>query len=476
VVERLVVVGADAAGMSAAHQALRTAARLGRDLQVVAAERTEHTSYSACGIPYWVAGDVPDGDSLVARTADQHRAAGIDLRLGTVVEGIDPAAATVQLRDARTGHTDRIGYDQLMLATGAHPVEPDWARRPDGSAVPGVRAVRSLDDGAAWLAQLADAGRTVKQGVVVGGGYIGLEMAEAFVRRGLEVTLVTRGEVMGSLDPDLGARVRAELERAGVRVVTGAEIDGLELHDGHPCCLAAGGSRFDADVVALGLGARPETELAEVAGLPLGTFGGLLPDDRQQVTDRIWAAGDCCESIGRMGGGRLGGGRLGGGRLGGGRLYVPLGTHANKQGRVAGENLAGGDARFGGVLGTAVTRFAAGGVNVEVGRTGPTSAQAAEAGLDVISLVTESTTASGYMPEAFPIAVKVLADRSDRKLLGVQLVGGPGTAKRVDLAAVALWTGQTVDELAGMDLAYAPPFSPVWDPVQIACRRLADRW
>jgi NADPH-dependent 2,4-dienoyl-CoA reductase/sulfur reductase-like enzyme len=480
VVERLVVVGADAAGMSAAHQALRTAAARGRELEVLALERSGHTSYSACGIPYWVAGDVPSGDALVARTADQHRAAGIDLRLHTVVEAIDPAAGTVDLRDLSggrtggTGGTERVGYDHLLLATGAHPVEPAWARTADGEPVPGVHAVRSLDDGAVWLDRLTSTDRPPRTGVVVGGGYIGLEMAEAFLRRGLEVTLVTRGEVMGSLDPDLGARVREQLVAAGVTVVTGAEIDDLELDDGHSCCLAAGGRRFDADVVALGLGARPETELAAAAGLPLGDSGGLLPDDRQQLTagpgddwaGSIWAAGDCCESYTR----------LDGGRRGGIRVFVPLGTHANKQGRVAGENLAGGDARFGGVLGTAVTRFSGGGVTVEIGRTGPTSAQAAAAGYDVVSLVTESTTASGYMPEASPIAVKVLADRGTRRLLGVQLVGGPGTAKRVDLAAVAIWTSQTVDEVAGMDLAYAPPFSPVWDPVQIACRRLADRW
>jgi NADPH-dependent 2,4-dienoyl-CoA reductase/sulfur reductase-like enzyme len=155
-------------------------------------------------------------------------------------------------------------------------------------------------------------------------------------------------------------------------------------------------------------------------------------------------------------------------------VYVPLGTHANKQGRVAGENLAGGDTRFGGVLGTAVTQFVAGGVHVEVGRTGPTTEQASADGREVVSLVTESTTTSGYMPQATPIAVKVLA-RPDGTLVGVQIVGGPGSAKRIDTAAVALWHHDTAEAVAGMDLAYAPPFSPVHDPVQIAGRRLADR-
>lgn len=462
---RLVVVGADAAGMSAAHQALRTARDAGRPLAVTVLERTAHTSYSACGIPYWVAGDVPDGDALVARTAAEHRAAGIDLRLRTEAVGLDVDARTVTARDLRTGDRTTLEYDDVLLATGAAPNVPPWALAADGGPVRGVRVVKDLDDGAAWLDLLAGAqtpdGAPPRRGVVVGGGYIGLEMAEAFLRRGLETTLVTRREVMGTLDPDLGARVRQAVERAGVTVVCGADVDGLLTDDaGRVTCVLAGGTRFAGDVVALGLGARPRSELAAVAGLPLGAFGGLLPDDHQRVADGVWAAGDTCEQLERHGGRRV---------------YVPLGTHANKQGRVAGENVAGADAVFGGVLGTAVTRFAAGGVHVEVGRTGPTTEQARAAGMAVETLVTESTTASGYMPEAAPVAVKVLADPLTRRLLGVQVVGGPGAAKRVDTAAAAIWLGATVDDVAGMDLSYAPPFSPVWDPVQIACRRLADR-
>ncbi len=457
---RVVVIGADAAGMSAAHQALRTAARRGTALDVVAFDRGGHTSYSACGIPYWVAGDVPDGATLVARTAEQHRAAGIDLRMRTEVEGIDPAAGVVSVRELDSGRTDRVGYDQLVIATGASPVVPDWARGPAGAPLPGVRAVHDLDDGAAWIDRLTGAARP-RRAAVVGGGYIGVEMAEAFLRRGLEVSLVTRGEVMSTLEPELGARVREAMVRAGVEVVTGVAVDGLDSVDGRLSCLAAGERCLEVDVVALGLGARPRTVLAAGAGLPLGAAGGLLPDDRQSVAEAIWAGGDCCESVERVTGERR---------------HLALGTHANKQGRVAGENLAGGDARFRGVLGTAITRFAAGGVNVEVARTGPTIAQARSAGFQPVSLLTESTTASGYMPEASPIAVLVIGCRDSGRLLGVQVVGGPGAAKRIDLAAVAIWTGQQVEEVAAMDLSYAPPFSPVWDPVQIACRRWADRY
>jgi NADPH-dependent 2,4-dienoyl-CoA reductase/sulfur reductase-like enzyme len=466
-VQRVVVIGADAAGMSAAHQALRTAKARGVRLALTVFERTSHTSYSACGIPYWLAGDVPDGERLVARTAEQHRAAGIDLRLNTEVTALDLGGRTVSAREPATGEATTQAFDDVVLATGAAPRIPGWARRADGGLVAGVLPVKTLDDGAAWLTLLD--GR-LKRAVVVGGGYIGLEVAEAFVRRGLPTTLVTRHEVMGSLDPDLGALVRAGLERAGVTVRVGADVDGLDTGpDGAVRCVSAGGDAFEGELVALGLGVVPSTELAAAAGLSLGEHGGLLPDDRQQVADGVWAAGDCCEPLERHGARRV---------------YVPLGTHANKQGRVAGENLVrggpdadrgAGPARFGGVLGTAVTRFVANGVHVEIARTGPTMAQARAAGLDAVGLVTESTTASGYMPEAAPITVKVLADAGTRRLLGVQLVGGPGTGKRIDTAAAAIWLHGTVDDVAGMDLSYAPPFSPVWDPVQIACRRLADR-
>jgi NADPH-dependent 2,4-dienoyl-CoA reductase/sulfur reductase-like enzyme len=463
VATRVVVIGADAAGMSAAHQALRVARRTGRSLEIVVLERTQHTSYSACGIPYWLAGDVAEGERLVARTAQQHRDAGIDLRLGVEAVALDLAARTVTTRDVGDGSAaGTLAFDELVLATGAHARVPAWARGSDGRPVPGVRAVKTLDDGAAWIDLLLGSreGRPPRRAVVVGGGYIGIETAEAFLRRGLETTVVTRGEIMGSLDPDMGARVRAAMVRAGVEVSCSEEADGLERGaDGRVAAVLAGGRRFEADVVALGLGAVPSVELAAEAGLPLGAFGGLLPDERQRVADGVWAAGDCCEVLERHGPWRV---------------YVPLGTHANKQGRVAGENLAGGDARFEGVLGTAITRFVAGGEHVEISRTGPTRRQALAAGAVVQTLVTESTTASSYMPEASPIAVKVAADPASRRLIAVQIVGGPGAGKRIDTAAAAIWCGARVDDVAQMDLAYAPPFSPVYDPVQIACRRLAD--
>jgi NADPH-dependent 2,4-dienoyl-CoA reductase/sulfur reductase-like enzyme len=449
--QRLVVVGANAAGMSAASQALRTAAARGADLEVVAVEQGTDVSYSACGIPYWVAGDVADADALVARTAQQHRDNGIDLRLSHRATGLDLDRRELEVHDLDDRTTRRLGFDHLMIATGAAPIQPEWA-----AGIDGVLPVTSLTHGATWRALLDKAPR---RALIVGGGYIGVEVAEAFARRGLRTTMVNRGgePMSGSLEPELGKRVRAGLELAGVEVITGTEVEGLEAgRDGGIRAACIGGTAYEADVVALALGVRPRTALAADAGLPVGEHGGLVPDDRQRLGDGIWAAGDCCEVWDR---------------LLGQRWFVPLGTHANKTGRVAGTNIGGGDACFPGIVGTAILRAA----DAEVGRTGLTQRWADGRGLATESVLMDSTTAAGYMPEADPVTVWVLGERGTGRLLGCQLVGGRGAGKRVDIAATALWAGLTAHDVAMSDLAYAPPFSPVWDPVQIACRRLAER-
>lgn len=461
------MVGADAAGMSAAHTALRAAASAGREIDVTVVEATGHTSYSACGIPYWIAGDVPRGEDLVARSAQEHRAAGIDLRLGSRAVALDSERRRVRVEGPGGGPADELEYGELVLATGAAPIVPDWARAADGVPVAGVHPVKNLDDGALWTELLSGAGELdgPSRAVVVGGGYIGLEMAEALIRRGLSTTLITRSRVMSSLDADLGTEIEDALVAGGVDLRTGRTVDRLETTEGPAGARVSGvvtdtGERLAADVVVLAIGVEPATALGAAAGLPLGEDGGYLPDPGGRVAPGIWAAGDCCELTHR---------------LTGRRVFLPLGTHANKLGRVVGDNLLGRDRRFGGALGTAITRFVAGGVHLEIARTGLSSAAATEAGYDVAALVTSGTTASGYMPEAEAIHTKVLADRATRRLLGVQIVGGPGSAKRVDAAAAALWGALDVDDLAGMDLAYAPPFATVWDALQIAARRLADR-
>ena len=451
---RVLVVGADAAGMSAAHQALRTARRTGRELAITVLERSTHTSYSACGIPYWMAGDVDSGDDLVARTADAHREAGIDLRLGVEVVAADLDASTVT-----TGSGEVIGFDDLVVATGAPAVVPDWALRPDGTTYDGVGTVKTLDDGAAWAERFAEVGDGAHV-LVVGAGYVGLEVVEAALRRGFGVTVLTRGRGMSMLEDEMSDRVNAAMCEAGAEVVLGAEVTGLDTRDDRVTGVRWDGGSREADLVVLAIGVRPATDFLAGSGLEMADNGALRPDPHGRVAEHVWAAGDCCE-VRR--------------RIDDAWVFRPLGTYATKHGRALGDTLAGGSLSFDGMVDTSITRFAFGDVHLEVARTGLSRADAEAAGHDPVVLVTEGSTASGYMPEADPIAIWVMADRVTRRLLGVQVVGGRGAGKRIDAAAAVLWHEGSVDDLAWMDLAYAPPFATAWDVLQVAARRVAER-
>ncbi|WP_439940846.1 FAD-dependent oxidoreductase [Streptomyces sp. BBFR115] len=450
--ERLVVIGGDAAGMSAASQARRL--RGAGELEIVAFERGHFTSYSACGIPYWVGGDVEERDRLIARTPEEHRARGIDLRLRTEVTEIDVAAGRVRARDVDSGAESWTSYDKLVIATGARPVRPDLP----GVDAPGVHGVQTLDDGQALLDSLARA--RGRRAVVVGAGYIGVEMAEALIRRGYEVTVVNRGaEPMSTLDADMGRLVREAMEGLGVTMVGEAEVTKvLTGQDGRVRAVATEDAEYPADVVVLGIGVRPETALARAAGLPLGAHGGLLTDRAMRVRghENIWAGGDCVEVLDLVSGQQR---------------HIALGTHANKHGQVIGTNVGGGYATFPGVVGTAVSKVC----DLEIARTGLREKDARRVGLQFEAVTIESTSRAGYYPGASPMTVKMLAERRTGRLLGVQIVGREGAAKRVDIAAVALTAGLTVEQMTALDLGYAPPFSPVWDPVLVAARKAAAK-
>ncbi len=343
-------------------------------------------------------------------------------------------------------------YDRLLLATGAVPVCPDLPGA-DAVAICGVNTLQSGIE----LRRILDGG-SAKKGVVVGGGYIGLEMAEALVRRGLDVTLIARSpEVMGTLDEEMGHLVSEALRDFGVTLYLEETLTGFETTLGKVTGVMTEKRSLPADIVILGLGVRPNTELAAAAGIPLGEKGSIRVNVRMETgIPGIWAAGDCAESfhlVSRR------------------PFYIALGTVANRQGRVAGINLGGGYATFPGVVGTAVTKIC----QVEVARTGLQENELREMGVEWVSAVITSRTKAGYYPGAGEITVKVLAERGSGRLLGGQIVGLEGSAKRIDTLATALHAGFTVEEMINLDLGYAPPFSPVWDPVVTAAREAAKK-
>jgi NADPH-dependent 2,4-dienoyl-CoA reductase/sulfur reductase-like enzyme len=442
-VDRLVVIGGDAAGMTAASQARRQRA----DLDIVALEKGRWTSYSACGIPYVVGGSVDELDDLIVRSPqvfrDQFR---IDARTGHEVMAIDFDDRSVEVRDHEHDRTYRLGFDILHIGTGATPLRPPLP----GMDSPFVRGVQTLEDADHLLAR--SIGENVERVVVVGGGYIGLEMAEAFVERGCSVTVVTRSpEVMPTLDPDMGGMVTAAMRRVGIKVRCGETVTGFE----NGMVVTDAGS-LPADLVVLGLGVAPNTALAAAAGVPTGVYGAIVVDRRQRTdVDGVWAAGDCCESF-----------HL----ISGERVHIALGTVATKQGRVAGINIGGDYATFPGVLGTAITKLC----STEVARTGLSEAEATAAGFLYEVVKVESTTRAGYFPGAMKMTTKLVAERRSGRLLGGQIVGQEGSAKRIDVLATALTAGMTVEQMTALDLSYAPPFSPVWDPVLIAARKAAE--
>jgi NADPH-dependent 2,4-dienoyl-CoA reductase/sulfur reductase-like enzyme len=445
--QRLVVVGGDAAGMSAAAQARRL--RDPADLDITVLEQGRDVSYSACGIPYWVGGLVAGRDELIARTPAEFAAQDITVHTGTRAVGIDLAGGVVVAEDGR-----RFGYDSLVIGTGGRPTRPPIP----GLDAPGVFGVHRLDDGAAIRAAIdagtGPAGRPMR-GLVLGGGYIGLEMAEALQARGLEVTVVLADPLpMQLLDADMAARVCGALREMGIAVHTDQAVREVLLDvDGRACGVRTDGGSYDADLVVLGLGMGPEVALAADAGLALGSTGAIDVDRSQRCRDHpeVFAAGDCAKTFHRVSGGVA---------------HVPLGTHANKQGRVAGSVLAGRPARFAGILGTAVTKVG----GLEIGRTGLCTTQAEQAGFAYRADTIEATTRAGYHPDAEDVAVKVITEQGSGQLLGAQIVGGQGAAKRIDVLATAIWAGMTAEDLAGSDLSYAPPFSPVHDPVTVAAR------
>ena len=446
--ERLVVIGGDAAGMTAASQARRM--RSVDDLDIIVFEQSGFVSFSACGEPYFVGGWVEDLGDLQVRTPEQFQAQGIDARIHHQVTAIDLDTRSITVR--HPGGELEVGFDQLLYATGATAIRPPI----EGMDLEGVHMLRTLDD-AARLRSLVTSG--IERAVVVGGGYIGLELAEAFQHVGIHTTVVTMMPTVleRTLDPEMAELVSDHMRSMGIHVETGFKVECIAGTGGTVAGVGCDDRSFPADVVVLALGSRPQIELAKDAGIPLGPTGAVAVDDHQRTgIDGVWSAGDCAEAHHR---------------ISGQPANLHLGTVANKTGRIAGINLGGGDASFPGVLGTAITKVG----DLEISSTGLTEFHAAEASIHAVAATINSATAAHYWPGSSPMTVKAIAEKTTARLLGAQIVGGPGAGKRIDVFATAMWSDLSAHELAWTDLSYAPPFSGVWDPVHIAARKAGEK-
>jgi NADPH-dependent 2,4-dienoyl-CoA reductase/sulfur reductase-like enzyme len=439
---QLVVIGGSDAGIAAALRARELDPAVAATVVVADA----FPNFSICGLPYYLSGDVPDWRELAHRTTNDLEQAGLQLLLDHTARTIDPAAKQVTVTSQRGER--QLGYDRLVIGTGAVPVRPPI----DGLDLPGVHVLHTMADTFA-LHHALTAG--VRSAVIVGGGYIGLEMAEAFTARGLTVTLVEQAPaVMPTVDIELGRLLGEELHRHGVQVVNDVTVKAI--HDDADGLTVAGKPNFavTADLVLVVVGVRPDTELAVAAGVQTGVRGALRVDRRMRTNlPDVLAAGDCVETWHR---------------LLEAPTYLPLGTTAHKQGRVAGETAVGGDRPFAGSLGTQVVKV----FELAVACTGLRDPEATEAGLDPLTVGSTQFDHKAYYPGAHQLHIHITGDQTSGQLLGAQLVGhhDAEVAKRIDIPANALFHHMTVDGLSDLDLSYTPPFGSPWDAIQLAAQ------
>jgi NADPH-dependent 2,4-dienoyl-CoA reductase/sulfur reductase-like enzyme len=444
--ETFVVIGGDAAGMSAASKAKRD----DPEREVIVFEKGEWVSYAACGMPYYVKGAVDELDDLVTVTPEEFREErDVDLRTGTEVVDIDPEARTVTVE---TGdETYEQPYDDLLVATGASAIEPPF----DGLGLEGVFTIHDMDEADAIEEYVTDYGP--ETAAIVGGGYVGIEMAEALSARGVDVHLYEMlphvlqpfGEAVAKVVEDhlREQGVELHLDTAVSGFVGDERVDGVALED----------ETVAADIAIVGVGVRPNAELAETAGIELGPTGAIATDEYGRTNyENVYAAGDNAEAMHVVTGEPD---------------HVPLALTANRAGRAIGQTVTGDPTPVGEIAGTAIVKA----FDLGAARTGIVDEERArEAGFDPISITISASSRAHYYPDGAELTVTLVADRESGELLGGTVVGREG-AKRIDTVATALTAGMTVTELQNADLAYAPPFSPVWDPILTAAKVLAGK-
>lgn len=436
--ERLLIIGGVAAGTKAASRARR----VNRDLEITVYQEEPEPSISECGLPYLLSGVVESRERLIARTPEQFAENSIEVRVRHRVESIDAKDHRLTVRDLASGRTFDDSYDRLIIATGARATLPSVP----GTQLDGVFTLRFLTDADRILGYLGE--QSSKKSVVVGGGYIGLEVAENLAQQGMEVTLIeARDRLSPTYDPEISRKIEDHLEEKGVRALTNEKVEEF-AGDESLRSVKFGSGELEADLAVVGVGIEPEVKLAKEAGVEIGSTGAILVDRHMKTNlPNVWAAGDCVESVNLASGEPA---------------WVPLGDTANQMGRVAGTNAASGDnvLEFPGVLGTGILKV----FDLGAGKTGLSESEAEHAGFETVCATVESKSSAGYYPGGEPVFLKLIVDAESGRLIGAQAVGA-GADKLTEVCATAIWGRLTCADLVNIDLAYAPPFGPVLSPV-----------
>ena len=438
---KVVVIGGVAGGASAAAR-LR---RLREDAEIILIERGDYVSYANCGLPYYIGGEITQKSALTVQTPDSLRQRlSLDVRTGQEALRIHPHTKTVDIRLVKTGETYTETYDKLILSPGAEPIRPPIPGIDD----PRVFTLRTIPD--TYRIDEYIKARKPRRVLVVGAGYIGLEMAENLVRAGLQVTVAELADhVVASLDMDMATDVQQYLAEKGVCLLLGNGVEAIKPANGALHVSLRQGT-LEVDMVLMSVGVRPDSRLAHDAGLAVNARGAIVVDETMRTSDEhIYAVGDAVQTMHP---------------ISGSPGYVPLAGPANKQGRIAADNIAGKRSVYKGTQGTAIMKL----FDMTVGTTGLNEPAAQNAGIDYDKVYLTPNAHAGYYPGALPIRMKVLFEKGSGRILGAQLIGFDGVDKRLDVLAVAIRAGMTADDLADLELGYAPPFSSAKDPVNMA--------
>jgi NADPH-dependent 2,4-dienoyl-CoA reductase/sulfur reductase-like enzyme/rhodanese-related sulfurtransferase len=446
--KRLVLIGGVAAGPKAAARARRC----DPEMEIVLYQEEDDISYAGCGLPYYISGVIEEREDLISRTPGKFALDGIKILKNRRIERIDIPNRSVSGRKIGSGETFTDHFDDLVIATGAYAIRP----KIEGIDLGNVFYLRSIFDADAIFEKIRTG--SIRNVVIAGGGYIGLEMAESLVRLEKNVTIVELApQILTLFDEDFAGILRQYLEKKGVRIFTSEGIQALKGKDGKVTHVQTVTREIEADVVLMSLGIRPQVELAKLAGLRIGKTGAIWVNERMETSAKdVYAAGDCVETT-----------HL----ITGKRVWIPLGSTANKQGRVVGTNICGGNATFPGVMGTTVFKT----FEFNVAKTGLNMREAEEEGFHPVQSIVRGFDRAHYYPGRKESTLKVIADRETGRILGGQAVGEGPSDKFIDILAMALHGKMTCRELANVDLAYAPPFSPVLSPIIVAANVLTNK-